>query len=204
MNILRSILNSHYLFWFVLAFPSWHLVVDVWKADLYYAEIMYESGTWSVIFMVIALAITPLMRITGNSRIVFWLQKRRRAIGVASFGFAALHTYFYVRYVGSLELIVLEAFDTVFWLGWLGFVLLLVLAMTSNQMSVRKLGRSWKLLQRTAYAALFVSLLHWWWIEQFIPSLIYWAAIIAALQVLRLIFTSFNAARKRPTSSLPQ
>lgn len=204
MNILRSILNSHYLFWFVLAFPSWHLVVDVWKADLYYAEIMYESGTWSVIFMVIALAITPLMRITGNSRIVFWLQKRRRAIGVASFGYAALHTYFYVRYVGSLELIVLEAFDTVFWLGWLGFVLLLVLAITSNQMSVRKLGRSWKPLQRTAYAALFVSLLHWWWIEQFIPSLIYWAAIIAALQVLRLIFTSFNAGRKRPTSSLPQ
>ena len=165
---------------------------------------MYESGTWSVIFMAIALAITPLMRISKNWRPIFWLQKRRRAIGVASFGYAALHTYFYIRYVGSFDLVVLEAVDIAFLLGWIALLMLIVLAITSNQTSVRKLGQAWKPLQRIAYPTLAFSFLHWWWIEQFIPELIYWAAIIAALQIMRLVLPKLNLKKKRLTSSLPR
>ncbi len=204
MTLLHSILNSHYLFWVLLAVPSRGLVADIWWEDKYYAEIMYESGTWSVIFMVVALAITPLMKISKNWRPIFWLQKRRRAIGVASFGYAALHTYFYIRFVGTLELVVLEAFDIVFLLGWIAFIMLIILALTSNQTSVRKLGRTWKPLQRMAYAALAFSFLHWWWLDQFIPELVYWTAIIAALQVMRVTFSKLNLKRRRLTSSLPQ
>ncbi len=204
MNILRSVLNSHIVFWVLLAIPSRELISDIWLNDSYYAEIMYESGTWSVIFMVMALAITPIMKITKNWRPVFWLQRRRRAIGVASFGYAALHTFFYIRYVGNFELIVLEALDTAFLLGWIAFLALIVLATTSNQTSVRKLGKLWKPLQRMAYAALALSLLHWLWIDQFIPDLIVWTSIIVCLQAIRLIMAKSSPRKRRLTSSLPQ
>ena len=202
MKTLRVIFNSQYAFWFLLAIPSWDLVADIWWDDLYYAEIMYLSGTWSVIFMIGALAMTPLMKLTGNWWPVFWLLKRRRAIGVASFGYAALHTFFYIRQVGTLELVVLEAFDTVFWLGWLAFILLIVLAITSNQTSVRKLGRHWKTLQRLAYAGLAFSFLHWLWIDQFIPELIDWVAAIVVLQTIRLLFSIHKRKKDSSTNSL--
>ena len=204
MKILRSIFNSHYLFWLLLALPGQHLIRDVLWPDLYYPELMYDSGSWSVIFMIAALALTPLMKLTGNWWPIFWLLQRRRAIGVASFGYAALHTFYYVRYVGNLELIILEAVELELLIGWLALVLLIVLAATSNTKSVRKLGRNWKRLQRLSYLAIGLSLLHWYWIYQFVPELTYWAAAIAALQVARVTITKWKSRDSTPTKTLPQ
>ena len=115
-----------------------------------------------------------------------WLILRRRAIGVASFSYAALHTFFYCREVGSLELIWLELGDLPLAVGWLAFVILTVLAATSNMFSVLKLGKNWKPIQRTAYFAALFTALHWYLIGQFLNELVVWFIPIAFLQFIRI------------------
>lgn len=189
--VFNRILQSPYPVWLLLSVPAWPLIADIGVNERYYAEIMWESGVWSVQFLVLALAISPLTRLFSDwtafrtpSR---WLLKQRRAIGVASFGYALLHTLFYVRYTGSLDLILLEATDLFLAFGWAGFLILAVLASTSNRVSVRALATRWKPLQRFAYLAAAFTALHWLWADQFLETLYWWVAITAILQILRVI-----------------
>ena len=146
INGLKQILNSSYLVWLVLFVPSIPMLEDLWHHERYYAELMYESGVLATQLIIVALAITPLLRITTGLRplqtALLWVQKRRRAIGVAAFGYAALHTIFYVREIGSFELVVLELEEPSLVTGWLAFLILLVLAATSNRFSTRRLGQN--------------------------------------------------------------
>ena len=191
MTFLRSLLHSQELFWLLLALPSLPLLADLWWAERYYAEIMYESGLLSVQFTVLALAITPLLQLVKDwspgRKIMLWLQKRRRAIGVTAFGYAAIHTTFYVRETGSLELVWLDIPEPELAVGWIAMVLFLVLAITSNSGSVRWLKSKWKPLQRLAYLAAAFTALHWWLIGQFQKDLLIWFVPIAVLQLVRIL-----------------
>ncbi|MEM8749903.1 MAG: ferric reductase-like transmembrane domain-containing protein [Pseudomonadota bacterium] len=190
-----AVLNSKYLFWILLALPAWPLLPEVFVRERYYPEVMHESGVLSVQFMVLALAITPLMKLTGGWRPIRWLLVRRRAIGVAAFGYAALHAGIYIREIGSLELVFLELADWFILVGWIATLLLLALAVTSNNRSQRILGARWKTLQRASYIALALSLYHWWLVGHFMMLLAWWALPIAALQLLRLLWRSKSSSK---------
>ena len=70
--------------------------------------------------------------------------------------------------------------------GWLAFAIFLPLALTSNDASVRMLGRSWKRLHRAVYAAAVLSFAHWI-LEAFDPAVAYaHLAVLAAIQSARL------------------
>ena len=197
-SFLKTILNSHYTVWLVLALPAPALLADIARHERYYAEIMYESGLLSVQLMVLALAITPLLHILrwSNSAVVVlrWMQKRRRAIGVAAFGYALLHTFFYIRETGAFDLILLEMADIALTTGWLAFVIMTVLAVTSNNFSVRKLGRRWKLIQRTIYICAALTALHWLLIDQFLRELPIWSLPLIVLQTFRLLLLGLKTA----------
>ncbi|MEP1209437.1 MAG: ferric reductase-like transmembrane domain-containing protein [Rhizobiaceae bacterium] len=186
----KSLLDARLTAWIVLFIPAPALLADLYYNDRYYAEIMYESGLLATQLMVLALAITPLMRLCRNWQaahsILRWLQRRRRYIGVAAFGYGALHTMFYLREVGSAELVFLELEEISLATGWLAFLLLSILAATSNDWSVRKLGSGWKKLQRTAYVAAAMTVLHWWLIGQFLDQLWIWMIPLLVLQLPRL------------------
>jgi sulfoxide reductase heme-binding subunit YedZ len=81
-------------------------------------------------------------------------------LGVASFGYALLHTLFYMLDAGSLSEMVSQLTQLDIWTGWLALLIMAPLALTSNDAAVRKLGRRWKTLQRWAYAAAILGLLH--------------------------------------------
>ena len=186
-----TLLNSPYATWLVLALPAPALLADFVYDDRYYAEIMYESGLLATQLMLLALAITPAMRLCRNwpsaLKPLRWLQKRRRYLGVASFGYAALHTLFYIRETGAAELIWLELEEVSLLVGWLAILAMLAPAATSNDWSVAQLGKNWKRLQMMAYVATTLTALHWWLIGQFLDEMLLWLAPLALLQAPRLL-----------------
>jgi sulfoxide reductase heme-binding subunit YedZ len=123
--------------------------------------ITHFTGDWAIRFLVITLAITPLRRLTGWNPII----RLRRMLGLFSFFYATLHFltwfvldwFFDFRQMG--EDIVMRPFIT---LGMATFVMLLALALTSTQNSIRRLGRKWTQLHRLIYVAAVTALFHFW------------------------------------------
>src|SRR3546814_20248427 len=91
--------------------------------------------------------------------------RRRRALGVAAFGYAVLHLVFYLIDMETLKNILAEFWALGIWTGWAAFAVFIPLALSSNDMMMKKLGRSWKPFQRSAYAAAVLTLLHWMFIH---------------------------------------
>jgi sulfoxide reductase heme-binding subunit YedZ len=182
----KKTIDSPYLTWLVLFLPAPPLLWDLLENNRYYAEIMYETGILATQLMILALAITPLMRLTrgwtAGLSVLRWLQRRRRYIGVAAAGYGALHALFYVRNTGSLEEVWLELEEISLLTGWVVFA---ALAITSNDASVRRLGKWWKRLQMSAYLAALFTALHWWLIDQFVDQMWLWFVPLALLQAPR-------------------
>lgn len=196
LTLITTVLQSPYTFWLLLALPALPLLADIGVRERYYPEIMYESGLLSVQFLVLALLITPLMQILRPFKTVLavlrWLQRRRRAIGVASFGYAVLHAFFYIRETGSLDEVLLEVLDMDLALGWVAMLLMTLLAATSNSWSVRLLGKKWRTIQRMAYFAAALTALHWIWIDQFLDDLWIWALPVIVFQIVRIGRNTFQ------------
>lgn len=185
MNSLKAILNSPYAFWLLLALPSITMINGALSGgDL--EPLLHPTGEFAARFMIIAMMLTPLRMLFPKSKAVGWLLRRRRYFGVAAFGYAALHTLYYVIDLGALSAVVADVTKFGIWTGWLAFIVFVPLAMTSNNASVRKLGRSWKILQRFVYVAAAATLLHWIFIHNNIgPALVHFVPL-AALETYRV------------------
>lgn len=149
-----------------------------------YGQLIHQSGLWSAGLLLAALAITPLRRAFG---VVRHIAPHRRAIGVASFAYAALHTGVYLERKWGADLILKEGLQPSLATGWLAFALFVLLAVTSNDASVQALGRTWKQLHRWVYAAAILMFAHWW-LASFDATLGFvFAGVLVALQLLRLL-----------------
>tara|TARA_B100000678_G_C17958669_1_gene402227 strand:- start:294 stop:662 length:369 start_codon:yes stop_codon:yes gene_type:complete len=112
--------------------------------------------------------------------------KRRRDLGVASFGYALMHTVIYLWKKGSAELVLAELDQKFIVVGWLAFALFLPLAITSNDASMRALKRRWKTLHRLVYPAAILTFLHWVW-SAFDPTTAWiHVGILAAIELIRI------------------
>jgi sulfoxide reductase heme-binding subunit YedZ len=123
--------------------------------------ITHFTGDWAIRFLVITLAITPIRRITGWNPVI----QLRRMLGLFAFFYATLHflTWFVLDWFFDFrqmaEDIAMRPFIT---LGMATFVMLLALALTSTQRSIRRLGRKWTQLHRLIYVATATGLFHFW------------------------------------------
>lgn len=143
-------------------------------------------GLWALRFLIAALAVTPLRRLTGLS-----LLRYRRAIGLLAFFYAALHLLTYLVLDQGLDLAAIWAdilkrpFITV---GMAAFLILVPLAVTSNNASIRRLGgAAWSRLHRWVYVASAAAAVHFVMVVKSWPlePLIY-AALVALLLGYRL------------------
>ena len=151
-----------------------------------------STGTWTLVMLCITLAITPVRRLTGMS----WLLRMRRMLGLFAFFYGALHfvTYFWLDQWFDWTAILRDVtgkrpFITV---GFVAFVLMAPLAMTSTQAMIRRLGgRLWQRLHRAIYAIAVLSILHYWWMKagknDLAEPLIY-AFVVAVLLGARFIW----------------
>lgn len=186
---------SRYLLWAVLALPAAFLLQGYWRETLVYGEVVHGSGEFAARLLIVTMAATPLCLMFPGARLPRWLLANRRYFGVASFAYALLHAITYLQRKDSLGEIVEEALEAGMATGWVAFVLMLLLAVTSNDASVLWLKKAWKTLHRWVYAAAVLTYLHWA-LSAFDPTggTIHFG-VLAALEGYRIWKVRFAPAR---------
>jgi len=121
-----------------------------------------STGTWALVFLCITLAMTPLRFLTGSA---IWI-KMRRMFGLFCFFYALLHFLIWIWLDQNFDVpaMMKDVIDRPFiTMGFISFVFLIPLALTSNQWSLRSLGKNWGLLHRLVYIIAFTAIAHYWW-----------------------------------------
>jgi sulfoxide reductase heme-binding subunit YedZ len=153
------------------------------------AEFITRSlGDWTLRFLLITLAVTPLRKLSGWH----WLANLRRMFGLFAFFYAVVHVSSYVAFdhvfdvVAILKDIVKRPFITV---GFTALVLLVPLAITSTNRMVQRLGaKRWLALHRLVYVIAPLGVLHFWWmVKRDITEPAIYALILAVLLGYRVV-----------------
>ena len=145
-------------------------------------ETIHFSGKTALNLLLLTLLVSPLRAWTGWGR----LQRWRRILGVAAFGYALLHFLAYAVLELGLDFsdlgreIVRRPYITI---GLTAVLLLVPLAATSTDRAMRRLGRRWLTLHRLAYPATILAAWHFHWQvrDGLLEPLLYWAALAALL-----------------------
>ena len=181
----KRIWDHPYTFWILLALPSFAFIAEgVQGKDL--ETLLHPTGEFSARLMIIAMMLTPLRMLFPKTRWLSWLMHRRRYLGVAAFGYALLHTLYYVIDLGALSAVMADIVKIGIWTGWVAFVIFVPLFLTSNDFSVRTMGPGWKMLQRWVYVAAVATALHWIFIHNELgPALVHFVPL-AGLEIYRV------------------
>lgn len=150
-------------------------------------------GTWTLVFLLITLSITPLRKLSGWS----WLIKLRRMAGLFAFFYALLHfiTYIWLDQFFDLHDIYKDVIKRPFiTIGFAAFILLIPLAITSTNAMIKRLGgKRWLLLHRLIYLIAIFGVLHYWWlVKKDITQPLIYSAVIATLLAYRIVTRVFS------------
>ena len=170
----------------------WPLVII--SLNIYYNElgaepvkkIMNHFGEWTLIFICLTLAMSPLKRFTS---LAFWT-KFRRMLGLFVFFYATIHllTYIGLDYRFDWQPIFNDVLKKKFiFIGFSAWLLLIPLAATSSQKMINLLKQNWKKLHRIVYIIAIFGALHYIWLSKtiFFKPLVY-SVIIVVLLILRI------------------
>ncbi len=154
-------------------------------------------GEWTLIFLMLTLAVTPLRRLSGWN----WLLRMRRMLGLYAFFYGALHlmTYLWLDQFFDLASIVADIAKRPFiTVGFSAFVLMLPLAATSNSWMIRRMGgRRWQKLHRAVYAVGIFGVLHYWWlVKKDVSEPLIYAAILTLLLGFRAVWLARERSRQ--------
>lgn len=125
--------------------------------------ITHETGEWTLRFLLLTLAITPLRLLLKQP----WLIKLRRMLGLYTFFYAVLHfiTYIWLDQFFDWREILLDIpkrpFITV---GFAAFILLIPLALTSTNKMMKRLKKNWVKLHKLIYVIAVLGVLHFLWL----------------------------------------
>jgi sulfoxide reductase heme-binding subunit YedZ len=164
-----------------------------------YNSIVRSTGFWSLRFLCLTLAITPIRWLTGWHSLV----KYRRMLGLFGFFYGAVHTVAYVILDRVIAVdaparthVLIAAQETLFaigrdllrpffYIGLAALLLMVPLAATSRADMIRRLGgRRWQALHRLAYAAAVASILHTYWPLE--HRLSRYAVLLGVIFILRI------------------
>lgn len=147
-----------------------------------------RMGDWALRFLLITLAISPLIRLTGWNSLV----KYRRMLGLFVFFYVCVHLSLYITldkffdFAEILDDVIKRPYITA---GFSAFILLIPLAVTSSNKMIKRLQYRWILLHRLIYIIGIIAVLHFWWmvkIDTREPAI--YAVILAALLIFRIFF----------------
>ena len=190
-NPRRQILLVKTAIWVIGVAPVVWLAAAFFQRDLGVnpvEKIIHIQGRWTLVFLLAAMAVTPIRRLTGWNRII----QVRRLVGLFAFFHACVH---FLAYAGmeqlfALQYIIADVVDRRYiTAGFAGLVLMIPLAVTSTKGWIRRLGKRWQKLHRLAYVAAALGVLHYFWKvkgDTFWPLLA--AATLAGLFAVRLAY----------------
>jgi methionine sulfoxide reductase heme-binding subunit len=185
--------------------PAANLGIDALQSELTanpIAEVMNRLGFWTLSFLVLSLAATPMKTLFGWT----FQMRVRRMVGLFAFFYATLHLATYLALDQAFDLsdiledIAKRKFITV---GFAAFLLLVPLAATSTDRAVRRLGfPRWKRIHRLAYVAAVLGVVHFVWRVKadYLQPALFGAALVV---LFALRFASRKPRRPiKPSSSL--
>ena len=176
-----------------LAYLAWRAVNDELGANPI-SEITLATGLWTLRFLAITLAVTPLRRLVWNDATKF-----RRMLGLFAFFYGSLH---FITYLWLDQFFDLSAMAADIWkrpfiaVGFVAFAAMTPLAVTSTAGWIRRLGgKTWQRLHRLIYVSAACGVVHFWWlVKADVREPLVYGLIIAALFAFRLI----KAFSRRP------
>ena len=185
-------LNQKYIKRLIFILSLWPIIsigIDIFQNNLGANPVEFierHFGKWTLIFLCLTLSMTPLRRITHINQWILY----RRMLGLFTFFYASVHLLCYIgldyqfAWIDIKNDIIKHRYVLVGFLGWL---LLLPLAVTSSDMMIKRLKANWKRLHRLIYLIAILGVLHFiWLVKKDITEPLIYAVIVFVLFVLRL------------------
>ena len=149
--------------------------------------IQLTTGRWTLRFLVFTLCVTPFRKLLKLPDLI----RFRRMLGLFAFSYLCIHFLTYLVLDQSLDLsaiwkdVAKRPFVTV---GFLGFLLLLPLAITSTAGWIRRLGgKRWQALHRAIYFAAVCGVIHYYWkVKSDVRMPLFYGALVGILLLWRL------------------
>ncbi len=160
-----------------------------------------DTGNWGIRLLLVTLAITPLRELTGWN----WLITYRRPLGLAAFYYICVHllVYLYLDFYFDFGFIITDLSTSIYVVvGFVAFLMLVPLALTSTNGWIRALGKRWRVLHRLMYPAVILGVVHYLLQIKEI-SFQLWFYIIAGgvLLAYRLVAPALKRSGTRPRQS---
>ena len=182
-----------------LAWKAWNSALGANPIQV----ITWSTGTWTLVFLMLTLSITPLRILTRQ----YWLIQFRRMLGLFAFFYGSLHftTYFWLDqffdWHSIAKDVVKRPFITV---GFTAFVLMVPLALTSTQRAIRWLGKRWQMLHRLIYAVAIAGVIHYiWLVKRDLRKPLIYAAILSVLLLYRVVVWALHRLSNERTENKP-
>jgi sulfoxide reductase heme-binding subunit YedZ len=167
--------------------------------------ITHTTGDWTLRFLVITLAITPLRKVLRLPQLI----RFRRMFGLFAFFYACLHFSTWIgldKFFDWTEMwkdVQKRRFITV---GFTGFVLMIPLAITSTAGWIRRLGgKRWQLLHRAIYVSAIAGVIHYYWlVKSDVRKPLQYAAMVGLLLAWRLGSWIYGRGQRVAAGSAPR
>jgi sulfoxide reductase heme-binding subunit YedZ len=167
--------------------------------------ITHTTGDWTLSFLLITLAVTPLRRLTRQ----YWLISFRRMFGLYAFFYGTLHLMTYVwldKFFDVHEMLKDIAKRKFITAGMTAFILMIPLALTSTKWAIRKLGKRWQMLHRLIYFSAAAGVIHYiWLVKADLRKPLEYAAVLSALMLYRVVAwlsSSRKSSQRIPTGKV--
>ena len=149
--------------------------------------IQHATGDWTLRFLIFTLCITPFRKLFKIPDLI----RFRRMLGLFAFFYVCLHFLTYLGPDQSFDVAAMwkdvakRPFITV---GFLGFVLLIPLALTSTAGWIRRLGgKRWQMLHRSVYVTAVCGVIHYYWlVKSDVRKPLFYGVLVAILLLWRL------------------
>jgi sulfoxide reductase heme-binding subunit YedZ len=206
---LRKVLSSKWIkvpVFMLCLVPLGHLV---WRALHHHLTanpieyITHQTGDWTLIFVVITLAVTPARKLLGLPELI----RFRRMLGLFAFFYGLLH---FSTWIGldkffdwpeMLHDVRKRPFITA---GFTGFVLMIPLALTSTAGWIRRLGgKRWQAVHRLIYGTAIAGVVHYYWlVKSDVRKPLFYGALVGLLLALRVGFWIVRRREKAAGKSI--
>lgn len=150
-------------------------------------SVLHQLGTCAIFALVATLSVSTIARLHGRPGVIIW----RRPLGLSAFYFATLHVLAYVFYQeGSPDFILEDVFERQFvFAGFVAWVLLVPLALTSTRSARRRMGVNWIRLHRAVYVIAALAILH----QALAQKTPHFLAIVCAVFLVMLLLERLRA-----------
>lgn len=212
-SLFKTITRNHFnkLKWSIFclsALPFLYLCWKYYTDDLGINPLAYltrETGEWAVIFLIITLIVTPFRRFSNDmltkyqmaygKRLSDWnfIIRLRRMFGLYSAFYVTLHLLVYLWFDQNFEFdyILIDIRERPFILaGMAGFIIYVLLTITSNSFMIKTLKKNWLRLHKLMYPLAILTMLHIWWQgKEGIYNMLEYSVIITFLLLYRVLIS---------------